>query len=73
MASRFYTPPSRPADPGDIHPAWCACRHCPTAWDAAHRPFFRLGAQPGGRFLIGLTLAIIAAGVIAVLTTQVPA
>ena len=64
MASRFYTPPSRPSDPGDIHPSWCTC--CGYEYDLAHR-------RRGRALLTGLLIAIVVAGVIAVLTTQVPA
>lgn len=59
MASRFNTPPADPAQSADYHTAWCGCRKCATDWDAAHRTTY-------DRLLIGLLLAVIVAGVIAV-------
>ena len=58
MASRFYNPPNRSAQPDDIHPSWCTCSDCAYDYDLARRRCSR-------PLLIGLLIAVIAAGAIA--------
>lgn len=59
MASRFHNPPTRSAQPDDIHPSWCSCSDCSYDYDLA----LRRRSRP---LLLALLIAVITAGVIAV-------
>jgi hypothetical protein len=57
MSTRFYNPPTAPAPAADIHPSWCDCAECATAWDATHKRDLRA-------LWIGTALGLIAVAVL---------
>jgi hypothetical protein len=63
MSARYFSNGHQPRQPADIHPSWCDCPECPTAWDAAHRRDFRA-------IWIGAGLALIAIAAIALANGQ---
>jgi hypothetical protein len=60
LSTNLYPTPD-PRTASEYHPAWCGCGECATDWDLSHRR-----ANP---LLIGLAIAIIVAGFIALLTS----
>jgi hypothetical protein len=63
VASNLYPTPD-PRASVEYHPKWCRCSGCSYSYDLARR------RSP---LLIGLTIAVIVAGVIAIAIGQVPA